>query len=212
MNCLILLNGEPTKNADTDKIIDKADYVICADGGAKWASEAKIKVDAIIGDFDSISDEIIKLYECTDTQIIRAPKEKDETDGVLAIDYAILKGAKHVTILGATGGRLDHQYGNIMLLKRLQNKNCEGRMILDSGYAVMGNKYIEISCNINDTISIVPFDGELVIDSAEGLKYKIDNGTYFSYGYPIGLSNIAVDETVKIDITGGSALIFCYSL
>lgn len=212
MNCLIILNGEQTKNIDIEKIINETDYVICADGGASWANEVNIKVDAIIGDLDSIGEDIKKVYENTGTQIIKAPEEKDETDGVLAIDYAILRGAKYVTILGATGGRLDHQYGNIMLLKRVQNENCTGRMILDKGYAVMSNKYIEITCNTGDTISIVPFDGELVIDSAEGLKYKIDNGTYFSYGYPIGLSNIAVSDTVKIDITGGSALIFCYSL
>ena len=212
MNCLIILNGEQVKNADIDKIIDETDYVICADGGASWAYEAKIEVDAIIGDFDSLSKDIIKLYENTDTQIIKASKEKDETDGVLAIDYAILRGADSVTILGATGGRLDHQYGNIMLLKRLQNKKCKGMMILENGYAVMSNQNIEILCSVGNTISIVPFDGELVINAVEGLKYKIDNGTCFSYGYPIGISNIAVSNTVKMDITGGSALIFCYSL
>lgn len=212
MKCLIILNGEQIKKIDINKIIKEADYVICADGGARWAHEAGIKVDAIIGDLDSVGDEIIKKYENSDTQIIKAPTEKDETDGVLAIDYALLRGADSVTILGATGGRLDHQYGNIMLLKRLQNKKCKGRMILDNGYVIMSNKNIEISCSIGDTISIVPFDGELVIDSAQGLKYTIDKGTYFSYGYPIGLSNIAVTDKVKIDITGGSALIFCYSL
>lgn len=212
MNCLIILNGDKIDNPDIDSIVNKADYVICADGGAKWAYEDAIKVDAIIGDFDSVSQEIMALYEDSETKIIKAPKEKDETDGVLAVDYALLKGADYVTILGATGGRLDHQYGNIMLLKRLQNAKCGGRMILGNGYAVMSNHNIEISCKVGDTISIVPFDGELVINGTCGLKYKVDKGTCFRYGYPIGISNIAVNPKIRIDITGGNALIFCYSL
>jgi len=211
MNCLIILNGKKIESTQVDNIISDADFVICADGGAKWATEENIKVDTIIGDFDSASKDLIKLFRDTNTQIIKAPTEKDETDGVLAIDYALLRGATYVTILGATGGRLDHQYGNLMLLKRLQDAKCSGRIILDGGYAIMSKEDVEIQCNIGDTISIVPFDGELVIKSSSGLKYEIDKGTYFKYGYPIGLSNIAVREKVNIDITGGTALIFCYN-
>ncbi len=212
MNGLIILKGDRIKSDDIKDIVKKSDYVICADGGAKWAHEADIRVDTIIGDFDSLSHELIRLYENENTKIIKAPVEKDETDGVLAVDYAIMKGADFVTILGASGGRLDHQYGNIMLLKRLQNAKCNGRIILENGYAFMSNSYVEIKCNIGDTISVVPFDGELVINYASGLEYEIDNGTCFSYGYPIGISNTAIDETVILDITGGNALIFCYKI
>ncbi|MEX1378209.1 MAG: thiamine diphosphokinase [Eubacteriales bacterium] len=210
MNCLIILNGNIINNDAAKEAVKNADLVICADGGAKWASETKIKVDAVIGDFDSASTEIIDLYRNTDTKIITAPDEKDETDGVLAVDYAILRGAESVTILGAAGGRLDHQFGNLMLLKRLQDSKCRGRIILDEGYAVMSNKCTKIDCRIGDIISIVPFDGELVINESAGLKYPIDKGTNFKNGYPIGLSNIAVDGEVILDITGGTALIFCY--
>lgn len=212
MNCLIILNGDKPQNANLEDIVKDMDIIICADGGARWAHEARIEVDAIIGDLDSVSEDVIKAFENSDTKIIKAPQEKDETDGVLAIDYAILRGATDITIIGAAGGRLDHQYGNIMLLKRLLDAKCKGRMLLDNGYAIVCNGNVEIACNIGDTISIVPFDGELVINSSQGLQFAIDKDTSFKYGYPIGLSNIAVDSKVSVDITSGCALIFFYSI
>ena len=212
MNCIIILNGCITKGDAVKKAIEGAELVICADGGAKWASEEKIKVDAVIGDFDSADEETIERYRNTETKIITAPDEKDETDGVLAVDYALLRGADSVSIIGAEGGRLDHQFGNLMLLKRLQDAKCKGIIILDNGHAFMSNAKTEIECSIGDIISIVPFDGELVIKESAGLKYSIDKGTNFKNGYPVGLSNIAMKNQVMLDITGGTALIFCYKM
>ncbi|MBN2879387.1 MAG: thiamine diphosphokinase [Clostridia bacterium] len=212
MNCVIILNGDKTYTSEAEKIIENSQLVICADGGAKWASDQKISIDVIIGDMDSIDENLLSGYIQTQTKIIRVPKEKDETDGVLAVDYAIKAGAKCVNILGAEGGRMDHQLGNIMLLKRLQEAGCEGKLILKGGYAFMADKAIEFSCRAGDIVSIVPFGGELVIKSSEGLKYKITDDTPFSYSYPVGVSNIAAKENIKIEIEEGNALIFCYNI
>ena len=42
--------------------------------------------------------------------------EKDDTDTELAIKRALAMNCSHITLLGATGGRLDHMIGNIHLL------------------------------------------------------------------------------------------------
>ena len=210
MNCLIILNGEKTNIEEIAEIIAESNCVICADGGAKWAHESGIPINAIIGDFDSLSEDIIKLYELTETRIIKSPIEKDETDGVLAVDYALREGAKNVTILGASGGRMDHQYGNIMLLKRLQDAECKGKMMLENGYAFMSNEDVKIICSVGEIVSIVPFGGELIISKTSGLKYKIEKDTYFCYDYPIGISNVAIENNVGISIAKGNALVFCY--
>lgn len=211
MKCLIILNGDKPSNIELDKHILDKDYVICADGGARWAHEADVKVNAIIGDLDSISDDVRSQYEKKNTRIIKAPQEKDETDGVLAIDYALLKGATSITIIGAIGGRLDHQYGNLMLLKRVLDAKCKGKMVLDGGFCIMSNSYTNLKCQKGDTVSVVPFDGELVIRSSIGLKYSMDANTIFKYSYPIGISNVATDDKVSMDISAGCALIFCYN-
>ncbi len=211
MNFLIVLNGNTANNNELNEIIEKADYVICADGGAKWAYYAGIQIDAVIGDMDSLDVEDLELFESFDIKTIKAPVEKDETDGILAVDYAVLNGAKSVVILGGEGGRLDHQYGNLMLLKRLQDHNCTAKMFLKDGYVILSNKETEIFCNTGDIISVVPFEGELVISEASGLKYSIDKNTYFNYGYPVGISNVAESRRVYLNITSGNALIFCYS-
>jgi len=212
MNCVIILNGDKTYTPEVEKIIANSQLVVCADGGAKWASDQKISVDVIIGDMDSTDEKFLSRYLETQTKIIRVPKEKDETDGVLAVDYALKAGAGFVNILGAEGGRMDHQLGNIMLLKRLLEAGCEGRLILKDGHAFMADKDIEFACREGNIVSIVPFGGELVIKASEGLKYKITENTPLSYSYPVGVSNIAAKEKVKIEIEEGNALIFCYNI
>ena len=42
--------------------------------------------------------------------------EKDESDTQLAVDHLPRMGVKKIIIAGATGGRLDHTFANIMLL------------------------------------------------------------------------------------------------
>ena len=211
MNCLIVLNGRKLSYKELRNISERSDYIICADGGAKRAFEAGIKIDAVIGDFDSLSESYLNLFKSTDIKIIEAPVEKDETDGVLAVDYAISEGAEDVIILGGEGGRMDHQYGNIMLLKRLQKSGISGKMILENGYVFLSNKPEEIECSIGDIISIVPFEGNLTIKNSSGLKYDIDSDTPFNYDYPVGISNVAVQDKVVLEIREGNALIFHYS-
>ena len=79
--------------------------VICADNGL-----SRIHV-AVVGDLDSLENRKDGL------NYVVFPKEKDETDGQLALLYAKSAGYDAVTIYGATGGDIGQILGNIGLLK-----------------------------------------------------------------------------------------------
>ena len=52
------------------------------------------------------------------------PREKDQTDLEIAINWALEQKPALIRIFGATGGRLDHGLANIqMLLKRIRSRN-----------------------------------------------------------------------------------------
>lgn len=82
--------------------------VICADNGL---SRIHVTPVAVVGDLDSLENRKDGL------NYVVFPKEKDETDGQLALDYAKSAGYDAVTIYGATGGDIGQILGNIGLLK-----------------------------------------------------------------------------------------------
>ncbi len=156
--------------------------------------------------------DVYDKYVHSDAQVITAPKEKDETDGVLAVDYALKHGYTNIEILGSTGGRLDHQLGNIMLLKRILDAGCTGKLLFTNGSGVLCNEPVEVDCKVGNTISVMLFCGDVQIAKSTGLFYPIDIDTKFTYDYPIGISNVATCNKVTLDIVSGYALVFVYDL
>lgn len=60
---------------------------------------------------------------------------KDDSDTQSAMNYAIQNGAKRITILGATGNRVDHLMANFGLLVLAKNQGVE--VILADQYNYM---------------------------------------------------------------------------
>lgn len=93
----ILLNGPclDSEIVETD--------VIAADGGLKLLKNRKPV--ACVGDFDSLENKPEGI------NYVVFPKEKDETDGQLAVSYAKQAGYDQVNIYAATGGDLGQVLG-----------------------------------------------------------------------------------------------------
>lgn len=73
--------------------------------------------DVIIGDFDSVNADTLDFFKKkNDIEWTKLNPVKDDTDTEAAIRLAIEKGAQSITLLGATGSRIDHVLANIELL------------------------------------------------------------------------------------------------
>ena len=96
---------------------DQKLQLVAADRGLDFFRETGLVPDLADGDFDSVSaDGKAYLDSLTRTRIMKLQPEKDDTDTELAIKQALAMNCSHITLLGATGGRLDHMIGNIHLL------------------------------------------------------------------------------------------------
>lgn len=93
--------------------------VICADNGL---SRIDVTPVAVVGDLDSLENRKDGL------NYVVFPKEKDETDGQLALLYAKQAGYDAVTIYGATGGDIGQILGNIGLLKYAKDIKIDARI------------------------------------------------------------------------------------
>src|SRR2546430_6389146 len=118
MRALVILDGDLLgSDAWLAGLAKRADVVIAADGGATKLAKAGRRPDLVIGDMDAITTEAQRDLELAGVTLERYPTEKAQTDGELALDAAVKRGADEIVVVGAFGGpRLDHMAGNLLLL------------------------------------------------------------------------------------------------
>ena len=97
-----------------------ADFIIAADGGYRYLERMDIMPDLIMGDFDSLG----KIPN--HPNVITHPTEKDDTDLMLAVKYAMEHGFKIFCIFGCMGGRTDMSIATMQTLCYILNNGCTG--------------------------------------------------------------------------------------
>lgn len=209
MKVCIILNGEIKDYKYIKNIIDENnyDYIICSDGGANHAYKMDIIPDYIIGDLDSIEDNILKYYKSKHVQFEKFPAKKDETDTELSILLAKKLNGKKIDLIGALGGRIDHTIANINLLYYIKNKGITPKIISEREEIYIAiDEEIIIYGNIGDTISIIPIKGDAKGITLENLEYTLDNYNV-EFSKPLGVSNVMKKNSCNIKINEGSILI-----
>ena len=74
------------------------DFVIAADGGARYCLELGITPHLVVGDFDSLDPASLQALEQAGVELARYPERKDFTDLELALQHARLRGADEILI------------------------------------------------------------------------------------------------------------------
>lgn len=131
MKTAVIFGAAPIKNYETvKKYISDDDFFIFCDGGLVHQKALDIAPDLIIGDFDSfeLSDLSEKLQK--NTEIIKLPCEKDDTDVFFAVKEACRRGFESFKFFGVLGNRFDHSLVNIsvlLYLKKMGKTSYSGR-------------------------------------------------------------------------------------
>ena len=119
--CIIIANGKAPGKSDVNYFRSIGyETVICADGGANSAFKLGVIPQFIIGDFDSIKQNVREYYS-TRSKIINYSRQND-TDVEKCLKYAVKNNYEKAVILGATGDRLDHTICNLGILLKFNNK------------------------------------------------------------------------------------------
>lgn len=187
-------------------------FVICADRGLEAAHNINLKVDGIVGDFDSLEQKkILEKYKQMKTIEIRSfIPEKDWTDTQLAIDFALEKNPEEIIILGGIGTRLDHVLGNLNLLMIPVQQGVMTYIIDPWNKICLLQGPVEYNIQKENVygkyISVIPFTPVVKHVTLEGFKYPLQN-TDMTMGNSLGISNEILEETAKITIESGYLLI-----
>lgn len=206
MKVIIFTNGEYQNIVFYEEYLKeiKADYLICADGGANFVRELDLKPDIIIGDMDSITAETRAFFkeirfECYSSQ-------KDETDTELAINHAIKLGADKVIILGGLGSRIDHCLANIYLLKRFMDVGIEAEIVNENNHIRLIGETTAFHFPIGTLVSILPIGGDVEGLTITGFEYPITEGQ-MTIDKPYGISNVTSKNTQRIVFKKGILMV-----
>jgi thiamine pyrophosphokinase len=206
-SAVVILNGELRGEIKEYKdIIDKyGAMLIAADGGALFLDKLAYKPDIIIGDMDSIGEELLLRFSMMGIKIIKFPVEKNETDGELALNYCRENKYHNITIIGSQGGRLDQQFANIFLLEYA---------VINGMNATIREPGIEIGIIKNNKVfksktgfklSLIPLDIEVNGVSISGCKYNLISTKLMRYRSR-GISNLIENERAVISVNDGLLL------
>ncbi len=171
--------------ADGSRIRDSLlpdDFILCCDSGLRYAERLGLRPSLIVGDFDS--------YEKpeTETETIVLPREKDDTDTVYAAREAVRRGFEEFLLIGVTGRRFDHTFGNISLLLWLDSMGKTARILDDyAEMEIVSRTPAEISGDY-PYFSLLNISGTARGITVRGAKYPLENAEIRS-DYQYGISN-----------------------
>lgn len=178
--CAIISGGEYAPMED----ISECAYVIACDRGYEYAVREGVAPSLIIGDFDSFSGTLPEGAE-----ILRLPVEKDDTDTMSAVRYALKLGYKSIRIYCALGGRLDHLYANIQAAAFAAARGARVRLYgRDTEIYVFGGGALTLPRREGWSLSVFAVTDEARGVSIRGAKYPLD-GVTLTNTFPVGTSN-----------------------
>ena len=202
----ILLGGDLTATPRLSRQIDGA-RVIAADSGMRHAKALGVVPELWTGDFDSVDDGLRSAHR--DVPVELFPAEKDMTDGEIAIDAALKRGASELVLVGAFGGaRADHAFLHLTAGIRLSESGTPCRLTSgdQEGVPLLAGEH-HFDYDDGTVFSILSFS-DLEGLSLDGAKWPLSQRRV-AFGSSLTLSNeVAGDLTVRLD--SGRALLVAH--
>lgn len=150
------------------------DCVIAVDGALELFYRTGRRVTHIVGDFDTVSDEILQCYQDEKYVIERHVPEKDETDSELAMELALGMKPDEIMVLGAMGYRMDHALANLQLLYRPLTEGCRCRVIDEYNEICLIDSRMEFEADeCYRYLSFLPYTDRVTGVRFEGVKYPL---------------------------------------
>jgi thiamine pyrophosphokinase len=203
---IIFANGELPDLEKARALIQKDDYIICADGGTRHALVLNVRPNLIIGDMDSAEKDQLRSLKEAEVSIELFPHDKNETDLELALYRAIELNPAQIIIIAGLGGRLDQTLANITLLTNPRLAAFGIR--LDDGIEeiFVCRDQVQFYGRSGDLVSLIPWGGVVSDVQTINLKWPLHKETLYP-DRTRGVSNEMLGESASISIGPGLLLV-----
>jgi thiamine pyrophosphokinase len=199
---VVFLDGDYGDPAFYRDLAGRADIVLAADGGARFLLGIGALPDAVVGDFDSLGAADAERLRAEGVEFLRHPVRKDVTDGELAVDEALRRGAGEVALAGATGA-LDHTLGHLAILRHLAARGVAARLAAPHLTVTMllSPAAIALDAAAGTRVSLVPLGGDATV-TLVGLDYALDHSVLPADAC-LGLGNHVAERGASIELHDG---------
>ena len=207
--CVIISAGQIDNYERSKSFIQPGDFCIFCDDGLRHAEKLGVIPDLIVGDFDSCDFSDLSKYAGTagHPEIIKLPREKDDTDTLYAAKLAVEGGYDDFLFLGAMGGRFDHALGNVSILLYLHGLGKKAQLVDDYSVMRIAGKEplcIEDSCSY---FSVLTVAGDVSGVNIKNAKYPLENAS-LKADFQLGISNeVLPGKTAEVSVEHGRVLV-----
>jgi len=203
---VIFANGQYISTSFYLQELQQDDYVIAVDGGANFLAKINITPDLIVGDLDSIAEDVLEKYSQNGIPIKKHKSEKDESDLELTLYQAMELGPSEIVVFGAMGKRIDHLYANITAMLEPMKQGLRIYLKDESQEIMVTDSKLTVYGEPGDYLSLFPLSKEANNIKSTGLKYSL-NGETLYLGPSRGLSNEFINNKATVTLTGGYLLV-----
>lgn len=202
---IILLGGE-LNVTDEVRTLSQNARVIAADSGIVHAAPLDVVPELWVGDFDSAPEDSFEQYKHVEK--LAFERKKDKTDGQIAIEKALERGATQIDLVGAFGGeRTDHMLAIMMHMIALHESSVQIRMHsgFEIGWPICGGDELVLDLPLGSMFSIVPLT-DLNDISIKGAEYLLDHANLKAFGPPTATCNVVRDRLI-VSLRKGRAIL-----
>ncbi len=185
------------------------DFVIGVDRGAQALLECQMKIDYMVGDFDSIKKEVLEHIEKDDKIPVRKfQPEKDASDTEIGLRFAIELGYKELILIGATGTRLDHVWANVQTLSIAKEYGVNAKIIDSYNQISLIDKKVLLKKeqSFGTCFSIFSLGGAVQGLTIKGAKYPVENVELTPIN-SLSVSNEFASDEVEITYKSGQLIL-----
>ena len=178
---------------------------MAADGGAATALAFGFQPDVVVGDLDSIDATVLADLRRRGVPIETHPRDKDATDGQLAIERALTVQPASLWLLGFLGGpRLDQALAHVLFLARLGTP----AVMLDERNECLlllpGTEHTWPT-EPDEVVSLIPLTGEVTGIHTSGLRWPL-SGERLNWVTPAASATSPMLEGQSVErVSGGGA-------
>jgi thiamine pyrophosphokinase len=203
----IFLNGSPDSSDLLRRVAGFADLIVAADGGTHYALEAGVVPDLVVGDMDSLGEELTLELERLGASLERHPVRKDKMDGQLAVLAARERGATAADLLCAVGGRLGALFSVPQILLAAERIGLRSTVVADRGRIFVveaGSRTVQ--GHPQDSVSIFPLSGLATGVTLESMEYPLKNAS-LEPGDTLGFHNELIGTKANVSVEEGALLV-----
>jgi thiamine pyrophosphokinase len=203
----IFLNGLPDSEPLIHTVAGRANLVVAADGGARYALAAGLVPDLIVGDMDSLGEDLARKIEDRGAELQRHPARKDKMDGHLAVLAAWERGATTADFVCAAGGKPGAVFAVPHILLAAERRGLRSTVVTDWGRVfVIEARSRVVEGTVGDSVSVFPLSGQATGVTLEGMGYPLQNAS-LQPGDTLGFHNELSGRKATVGVESGALLV-----